>query len=210
MVKSRKILEKLPAHKFEDGRQNSFNELLRNYRRTAGLYGRSFRYITNTISESLESNTISEDQKSAYLKLVDGYGEKKITHKARGVLIDFLKSNYAELAELARSKEPAVQLVTHAKFNALYERVSRENSFECNLSEEELGDSFKQAMISLQSATRRGIYKADDQIQVLLELGRTNPKIVGEHMDLIIETLDVIYGKCIPKRKLIPALQEAF
>mmetsp|Transcript_16309 Transcript_16309/g.22056 ORF Transcript_16309/g.22056 Transcript_16309/m.22056 type:complete len:136 (+) Transcript_16309:601-1008(+) len=65
-------------------------------------------------------------------------------------------------------------------------------------------------MISLQSATRRGIYKTDDQIQVLLELGRTNPNIVLEHKDLIIETLDVIYDKCIPKRQLIPALQEAF
>ena len=56
-----------------------------------------------------------------------------------------------------------------------------------------MSESFKQAMIALQAGGRNGFYRPNDQLNIMLQLGRVRNEIVRDNKELIVETLNALY-----------------
>ena len=78
------------------------------------------------------------------------------------------------------------------------------------VSHEEITDNFRQALIALQTGSRKGFYKASDQINIMLQLGRVPNAVVRENQELIRETLSALLDNVIPKSQHVAAIEEAF
>ena len=104
----------------------------------------------------------------------------------------------------------AVRLVEEAKVNNLRYRTARMLGFESGLEQEDVNDSFKKALIALQSKDRRGFENNFDQINQLLQLGKVDGYFIRENKELLTETMDSIYSQIIPDRQLTEKVLDAF
>lgn len=93
-----------------------------------------------------------------------------------------------------------MRLVEQTKLLSMYAREARRGNFECSVTDEDISDSFKKALIALQSKERRsyGLAKNFDHISQVLQIGKVSNAIVQENTPLIKETLSVITDEILP------------
>lgn len=104
----------------------------------------------------------------------------------------------------------AVRLVDQAKINNLRHRASKMLGFESGLEREDVDDSFKKALIALQTKDRRGFESNYDQISQLLQLGKIDGNFIRDNSELLKETMETIYTEVIPERQLTDKVLDAF
>ena len=181
------------------------------YRQTTSSFGRDFRYLSSRALKTLESEGLADKDPASYLALTDLFGERRINAQAREILTGLIQKEDFDINELSRSNESALQYVSQAMMTNLVDRVARQARISpLPISHEEITDNFKQALIALQTGSRRGFYKASDQISIMLQLGRVPTAVVRENQELIRETLGALFDNVIPKSQQIGAIEEAF
>lgn len=137
-----------------------------------------------------------------YLQNVNLYGDSRLNPEAKEQLHSYLEREN-EIGNVAASiRNHAIRLVEQSKMNSLYARVARTAGFESTLSEEELNDSYKKALVALQTKDQRSYASSFDHISQLLQLGPSS----RDNQPLVTETLDVIFDGIIPEQVLIERL----
>ena len=166
-------------------------------RRAVKNYGRSFRFLDSSLNDLLE-NWRADKMKGSlgnYLSLVDTFGERNLSKEAQLILSDILKSEDLNLDDCVRSNDASLQLTKLTRVKNLYKRFCDQKKMECKLTNEEISDNLKQALVALQSSPRSFIHVPNDNMSILVELGKVNRAIILENSTLIKETLNVILEK---------------
>lgn len=173
-------------------------------------YGRTFAPIQRSILDALSDEAVVKKLGASYLQFVDNFGVNRLNKNGRELLHRLLgQDNFDILNYAENTRQEARRLVKQARCNNLYFAEQDAGKFENRLSIEEINQSYKKALIALQSKEIESYGNRFDHLDQLLSISNIPNKVALDNLDLFNETLDIISDEIIPDGLFIKSVLEA-
>ena len=174
-------------------------------------FARTFKYTSDPVTNMFESEEVARQFPQTLISMAGEFGSSRLTQAAR----ENIKSIFEDESKVAdtmraQGRSDAQRLVNQAKLNNVYKNFSRRTAgLDCKLEDEEISESFKKALIALQTKGENSYNKRFDHITQLHQVGDVDSALIRESKSLISETLETLYNDIIPEKRLIGCVLDA-